>query len=164
MRTIGIWAAATVGLYVIQSSLLPLLAYHGLSANLLLLWVVSFAFLKGHRFGVFMGFCAGLLQDLATGTFFGCNTLIYMTAAFVCGKLSNRVFKEDFFLPILFSVFVTAGYYFMFAMFMFLLGYRFQLAALTQYILVPMLFYQLALAYPIHRLAYGLDGYLQKKK
>ena len=163
MKIFGTWAAATAGLYIVQSSLLPLLAYHGLSTNLMLLWSVSFAFLKGHRFGMFMGFCAGLLQDLATGTFFGCNILCYMTLAFFCGKLSDRVFKEDFFLPILASGFAAIVYYFMFAWLMFLLGYRFHLTASIQYTLMPMFFYQLALAYPIHRLAYELDVFLQKK-
>ena len=164
MRTIGIWAAATVALYVIQSSLLPMLSYHGLSTNLMLLWVVSFAFLKGHRFGLFMGFCAGLLQDLATGTFFGCNILSYMILAFICGKLSDRVVKEDFFLPILASVFAAIWHYFIFFVLMFLLGYRFQLMASMQYTLLPMVFYQLALAYPVHRIAYEVNRRLEEKK
>ena len=164
MRSIGIWAAVTALLYVLQTSFLPVLSYHGLSTNLMLLWVVSFAFLKGHRFGMFMGFSAGLLQDLATGTFFGCNILSYMILAFICGKLSDRVFKEDFFLPIMASGFAAIGHYFFFCMLMFLLGYRFQLLASVQYTLVPMVFYQLALAYPVHRIAYEVNRRLEEKK
>ena len=130
----------------------------------MLLWTVSFAFLKGHRFGMFMGFCAGLLQDLATGTFFGCNILSYMTLALICGKLSERVFKEDFFLPILASGFAAVWHYAFLSLLMFLLGYRFHLTTSVQYTLLPMIFYQLALAYPIHRAAYELDKRVQKKK
>ena len=164
MRDIGIWGAVTIVLYVLQSSLLPVLSYHGLSTNLMLLWVVSFSFLKGHRFGMFMGFCTGLLQDLATGTFFGCNVLVYMIVALVCGKLSDRVFKEDFFLPILASGFAAIAHYFILFVLMYLLGYRMQLIASMHYTLMPMLFYQLALAYPVHRIAYGVDKRLQEKK
>lgn len=156
MKKFGIWSAATVGLYVLQSSLLPWLSYHGLSTNLMLLWVVSFSFLKGHPMGVFMGFCAGLLQDLATGTFFGCNILSCMLLGYVCGRLSEGVFKEDFLLPILASTVASVTHYFIMFALMFLLGYRLNLSDSVHYTLVPMMFYQLALAYPVHRLAYGL--------
>lgn len=156
MRNFGVWAAATVGLYVLQSSLLPWLSYHGLSTNLMLLWVVSVAFLKGHPTGVFMGFCAGLLQDLAAGTFFGCNILSCMLLGYVCGRLSGRVFKEDFFLPIMASPMAAVIHYFIMFALMFLLGYRLNLSNSVHYTLIPMIFYQLAFAYPVHRLAYSL--------
>ncbi len=163
MKKMGMWAVATVGLYVLQSSLLPWLSYHGLSTNLMLLWVVSFAFLSGKRLGIFMGFSAGLLQDLASGTFFGCNVLIFMLLGYVCGKLSNRVFEEDFMLPIFTSAVAAVVHFFIMAALMFLLGYRLQLSASVQYTLVPMIFYQLALAYPVHRLAYELYKRIQKE-
>ena len=163
MKNFGIWSVATAGLYVLQSSLLPWLSYHGLSTNLMLLWVVSFAFLKGHPMGVFMGFCAGLLQDLATGTFLGCNILSCMLLGYVCGRLSVHVFKEDFLLPILSSTIASVIHYFIMFSLMLLLGYRLNLSDSVHYTLVPMMFYQLALAYPVHRLAYGLYRYTKKE-
>ncbi|MBR6906698.1 MAG: rod shape-determining protein MreD [Selenomonadaceae bacterium] len=164
MKKIGIWAAFAAGLYVFQSSLFPLLAYHGISVNLLLLLTVSFAFLHGCRFGVLMGFCAGLLQDLGTGTFLGCSVLSYMVIGWVCGKLSDRVFKEEFFLPIMASVFATAGNYFILVTLMLLLGYRFHLATNMQDVLLPMFVYQLVFAYPVHKAVYELDQRLGENK
>ena len=71
MKTVGAWALYMVVLYVVQSSLLPLAAWHEISADLLLVAVVSVSFFLGSQGGVMFGFCAGLLQDLATGTFSG---------------------------------------------------------------------------------------------
>ncbi len=164
MKEFRFWAAVTVALYVLQTSLLSLLAYHGVSANLLLLWIVSFALLKGYRIGVFMGFCGGLLQDLSTGTFFGCNTFSYMVLAFLCGKLTDRVFREDNFPPVFFSTVASIGHYCLMAMIMYLLGYRFQLSASIRYTLIPTVLYQLILAWPVYRFAYSMDEYFQKNK
>jgi rod shape-determining protein MreD len=76
---------------------MPFISIHGISADLLLLFVVSVSFQKGSRNGSLVGFLSGLLQDLATGTFFGINIFIKMIVGYVCGRFSKQVFKEQFF-------------------------------------------------------------------
>lgn len=164
MNKIGKWTVFAAGLFVLQTSLLPLMAYHGVTADLLLLVTVSFAFLQGVRQGAFMGFCTGLMQDLATGTFFGVNTLSRTIMGLLFGQFSDRVFKEQFFLPVLASIAATILNYFILALLMVLLGYRFNLESHVQQMLVPMLIYQLAFAYPVHYLTYRLDKHLEEKK
>ena len=163
MKRFSLWAAFVAGLYVMQSSILPLLAYHGISANLLLLLTVSFAFLRGARYGVLMGFCAGLLQDLATGTFFGVDVFSYMSIGFVCGKFSDQVFKDQVFLPLLASIMATVANYFLLLLFMLLLGYRFQVAFHIQEVLLPMLCWQFLFAYPVHKATLEMDKYIKER-
>ena len=157
MKDIAKWAIFVVLLYVIQISFLPLISFHGVSADLLLLLTVSFGFLRGAKLGLFMGFFVGLLQDLASGTFFGVNVLIRMIIGFVSGQLSDRVFKEQFFLPVFASLAAVAANYFLTALFIFLLGYRFDILAHIGYTFVPMICWQLLLAYPIHVLTYWVN-------
>ena len=163
MKNAGVTALAVVILYALQTSLLPLIAYHGVTADLLLLFVTSTAFLKGARVGALSGFALGLLQDLASGTFLGMNAFTRLVLGFCVGKFSDQVFKEQFFLPVVASLVVTTVNYFILALLMLLLGYRFNLMAHLQYTLLPMLAYQLAFAYPVHRLAYELDKRYRKK-
>ena len=99
-RKFLVWFVFVLILYVIQSSLLPFISIHGISADLLLLFVVSLSFQKGRRNGALIGFLSGLLQDLATGTFFGINVFIKMIVGYVCGRFSRQVYKEQFFLVI----------------------------------------------------------------
>ncbi|MBQ7496333.1 MAG: rod shape-determining protein MreD [Selenomonas sp.] len=164
MKKIGKWAAFAAALFVLQTSILPLMAYHGITADLMLLLTVSFAFLRGAKQGAFMGFSVGLMQDLATGTYFGVNTLARTLMGLLFGQFSDRVFKEQFFLPVLASMAVTILNYFILALLMVLLGYRFNLESHMQQMLVPMLLYQLAFAYPVHYLTYRLDKRLEEKK
>lgn len=164
MKKIGKWAALAAALFVLQTSLLPLMAYHGVTADLMLLLTVSVAFLRGTRQGAFMGFGAGLMQDLASGTFFGVNTFSRTLLGLIFGKFADRVFKEQFFLPVLASIGATILNYFILALLMVLLGYRFNLESHVQQMLMPMLLYQLAFAYPVHYLAYRMDKHLDEKK
>ena len=87
MKKYGAWALFTVVLYVLQSSILPLIAWHEISADLLLVAVVSVSILRGSQEGVTFGFFAGLLQDLATGTFFGVD--IFSKSSFFCRCLPS---------------------------------------------------------------------------
>lgn len=164
MKIIGKWAALAAALFVLQTSFMTRLAYHGVTVDFMLLLTVSFAFLRGSRQGAFMGFMVGLMQDLATGTYFGVNTLTRALIGLLFGKFSDRVFKEQFFLPVLASVGVTILNYFILALIMVLLGYRFNLETHMQQMLLPMLVYQLAFAYPVHYLVYRVDKRLSEQK
>ena len=164
MKKFGKWAASVIFLYVLQSSILPLLAFHGVSPNLMLLLVVSFAFLRGPYYGVLMGFCVGLMQDLATGTFFGIDVFSYMLISFICGKFSGQVFKDQLFLPVFASIVAAILHYFTLAAFMFLLGYHFNLMMHAQNTLLPMMCYQFVMAYPIHKLVCWMDRYIRDGK
>ncbi len=150
-------AAFVIALYVLQASFFPLMAYHGISPNFMLLLTVSFAFLRGMEQGTLMGVLAGLLTDLATGTFFGIHAFTYLLMGNLCGRFANRVYKDQFFWPVFASLGVTALNYFILALLMVLLGYRFNPISNVQVTLLPMLIYQLAFAYPVHYLTYKLD-------
>ena len=150
-------AAFVIALYVLQTSFFPLMAYHGISPNFMLLLTVSFAFLRRMEQGTFMGFLTGLLTDLATGTFFGIHAFTYLLMGNLCGRFANRVYKDQFFWPVFASLGVTALNYFILALLMVLLGYRFNPISNVQVTLLPMLIYQLAFAYPVHYLTYKLD-------
>ena len=164
MKTFAKWAILILGLYVLQTSLLPLISYNGISPNLMLLLTVSVAFLRGHRYGVFMGFIAGLLQDLTSGSYFGCDIFSYMLIGLLCGKFSDQIFKDQFILPVLSSFFTSAMHYFIIVMFIYLLGYQLDLQRNLQYTLIPLLCWQFAFAYPVHKLVFAFDKHVKVKR
>lgn len=152
----------TAFFYVLQTSLLPFFAYNGVSTNFMLLLTVSTAFILGARKGVFMGFAAGLLQDLTTGSFFGCSIFSYMLIGLVCGKFATHVFKEQFFMPVFTSIFATVFHYAVMMMFMFMLGYRINIKAGIEPMLLPMLIYQFIFAYPVHKIVFNFDKRIKR--
>lgn len=163
MKFVLIWGAVLVTAYVLQTSFLPLLNFNGIGMDLLLLVVVSFSLLKGQRFGVLLGFMAGLLQDLASGTFFGMNTLSKMMIGYIFGLASQQVFKEKFFLPVIGAAMATGINYLVLALLMLLLGYRFNPLYNFENVLLPMLIYNMVAAFPIHLVVCWLCQKMKEK-
>jgi len=64
MRVLGATVALTVAL-VLQVSVFPHFAWHGIVPNLVLLVVVGAALVRGAEFAMVLGFIAGVLLDLA---------------------------------------------------------------------------------------------------
>ena len=146
-----------LGLFVLQLSFLPLIAIYGIVPDLLLLATVSFAFLRGSVWGGFIGFALGLLEDLSVGSFFGLHAFTLTLIGLFFGRFSDRVFKEQFFLPITASVAATFAKYLISAVIVYLLGYHFNPFLHMGRVLLILLLFQLIFAYPIHWATFHLD-------
>ena len=162
MKMIISWALIILLAYTAQTSLLTFIDFHGVSVNLMLLLVVSVAYIHGWKSGVGIGFATGILQDLTTGSFFGCATFTYMTIGLLFGKFATRVFKEQFFFPVM-SAPVAAVIYFAFmTALIYLLGYKIDLITSTQKILLPLVCYQLVFAWFIHKIVFDFDKFAKR--
>ena len=157
MKVFAFLAVIILAMYSAQTSLLTYLDYNGVSANLMLLVVVSTAFLRGHYFAVAMGFCTGLLQDSTSGDFFGCATFAYMTVGLIFGKFSERVVKDEFLLPVVSAPLAAAIYFFITTGFIHLLGYPIDIVKAIKDTLIPLIFYQIIFSLIVHKIAYEFD-------
>lgn len=144
-------------LFTLQFSFLPLIAVYGVVPDLLLLATVSYAFLRGSAWGGFVGFLLGLMQDLSVGSFFGLHAFTLTLIGLFFGRFSDRVFKEQFFLPITASVAATFANYVVSAVIVYLLGYHFNPLLHMGRVLFILLLFQLIFAYPIHWATFHLD-------
>ena len=158
------WLLTAVVLYAVQSSFLTRIVWNGISAELLLLFIVSFSFLYGNRHGVWMGFCVGLLEDLTTGTFLGLNTFSKMILGYVSGSFSKKVFKEQLFLPVLAVGMASLLQYFLFIIILLLLGYSLDPVEYNKRCLLPVLLMNMIWALPVNYLVRKVHTYLQKEK
>ncbi|EKU71493.1 rod shape-determining protein MreD [Selenomonas sp. F0473] len=151
-------------LFILQFSFLPLIAVYGVIPDLLLLVTVSYAFLRGSKLGGLVGFALGLLQDLSVGSFFGLHAFTLTLIGLFFGRFSDRVFKEQFFLPITASVAATFAQYVISAVIVYLLGYRFNPFLHMGRVLILLLIFQLIFAYPIHWATFHLDKRVSEPK
>ena len=157
------WAFLIVLMYAAQTSLLPYIGYDGISANLMLLLTVSTAFLHGYRHGVLMGLVTGFLQDVTTGSYFGCTIFSYMLIGWLFGKFSDRIFKEQLLFPILSAPVAATMHFAIMAVLIYLIGYQIDLMYGVQNILQPMIFYQIAFSWIVHKITYDFDKFLNRR-
>lgn len=163
MKYCLIWGLVLAGGYILQTAFLPLINFYGIGVDVLLLLTVSFGLLNGQRLGGLLGFMAGLLQDLASGTFLGMNTLSKMLIGYLFGLASQRVFKEKFFLPIMSAIVATFLNYFILAVLMLLLGYRFNFLQQLQMVFLPTVIYNSVAAFPVHLFVCWLCDKMKEK-
>ena len=164
MNTYRYFIVFFVVLFVLQFSFLPLIFIYGVVPDLLLLATVSYAFLRGSAWGGFVGFALGLMQDLSMGAFFGLHAFTLTLIGLFFGRFSDRVFKEQIFLPISASVAATIVKYTISAVIVYLLGYHFNPFLHIGRVLFLLLLFQLIFAYPIHWATFQLDQHIRDSK
>ena len=86
--------------YLLQVTLLKTIAIGNISPNLLLILTASFGLMRGKKEGLWIGFGAGLLSDIFSGTLYGLNALIYMYTGYIAGVFSDSFYHEDIKIPI----------------------------------------------------------------
>lgn len=95
-----------VTVLVLQSTLANRIAISGVRPDLLVAFVVYFAWMRGPVTGVACGFTVGLLQDLDAPGPLGLNALSKTVVAFLVAKAGFRVHRSN--LGVRFVFFLTA--------------------------------------------------------
>ncbi|MGE5576945.1 MAG: rod shape-determining protein MreD [Syntrophothermus sp.] len=86
---------------ILQATVLPHLQIFGIKPDLVSLVVVAFALFRGRYQGAAVGISGGLLIDLLRGDFLGLAALSKGTTGFLLGTMEERVFNDDFIVPII---------------------------------------------------------------
>lgn len=90
--------------------------YVGIKPNLLLIFVILYAFFNGCYKGGIIGFIAGLVQDFSTGTFIGFYALIGLGIGLLVGLTNSRIYKENIFIATIIIFIGTIFYEFIVAL------------------------------------------------
>jgi len=151
MKNNLILGALLAFLLILQSTVLTLLNYKGAHADVLLLLVVSGGLLKGKSYGASLGFAAGLLQDLSSGTFFGMNTLAKILIGYSFGLMEKSVSKDYVLIPFAGAAVGTTLHCLFTAAIVFLLGYSFSPSNFLLYKMLPVILQNMLLIYPIYK-------------
>jgi rod shape-determining protein MreD len=101
--TVGALAAA----FVLQVMLAPHMALFGVVPNLLLLVVITLAFVEGPSAGAIAGFGGGLMLDLLGTAPVGAWALVLAVTGYTSGMLQENLFAEGWLAPV--TVAVIAG-------------------------------------------------------
>lgn len=158
MRTM-LWLSVIILSIIIQTTFLPLIAIQGVYPDMLLVIVVSYSLLSGKEKGVGMGFFAGLLQDLASGSVFGTVTLSKLATGYIFGLAERKVFKEHVFLPVAATAVATVLNSMMMFLLLFMLGIKVNILPTVMNSVLPLALYNLMIAIPIHHAVYRLTTF-----
>lgn len=149
---------------IFQSTFIDLISLNGITPNITLIIVVSYAFICGDFTGAVVGFTAGLLQDIFFGQVIGLNSLIYMSTALLTYHLSKTLYSDTFFTPVIITGIASLIYNFMYyVIFILFQGYT-NIGYFLIRIIIPEIIYSCLISIFIYKLIYNIISYFEKRK
>lgn len=150
--------------FVLQSTLLPHFAIMEVTPDTALVFIVSYAILRGDIEGAVFGFFAGLVQDALSGMFIGLFALLGFLTGYVCGKPFRDFFKDNYFLP--FFVVVLASLVHQFAVYVssIMIFGHLDFWSYFRTIILPKTIYTASLSIPLYALLHFINSRLEKRE
>ena len=138
--------------FIMQSTVLQFLQIFGVTINLVLVVLVVISLQTNEVTGAGLGFILGFLTDILYSQFFGVNILLFFCIGYLAGRISEDVYKFDYFTNLYFVLFGTLFYhiFFYFIHYFLKIGSEAILITLTPILIEVVL--NLIILYPIFRL------------
>jgi len=132
--------------------------------NLLLILVVSTAYMRGKTTGMTVGFFSGLLIDIAYGNLIGLYALLMMIIGYVAG-FANKVYsRDDYTLPLLFIAVADFVYQFLYYIMEFLIRGRLDFPYYLRKIIFPEIIYTVAVSVILYKLLHMINHSLDRNE
>lgn len=109
-RKILLYGVSIYIVVLLQATLVDYIKIFSIKPNLLLVFTVSIALLRGNVEGAIIGFFTGLSQDMLTGKFLGFYSLLGMYLGAIIGSVNKRLYRENY-VVIIFFTFVSTIIY-----------------------------------------------------
>jgi len=95
---------------LLQSTVFDYIKIFNVKPNLIIVFVVSVALLRGNVEGAIIGFVTGLCQDMISGKLLGLYSLLGLYLGLIIGSVNKRLYRENFFVIIFFAFISTVVY------------------------------------------------------
>jgi rod shape-determining protein MreD len=139
-------------------------ALAGIMPNLLLILVVSTAYMRGRMSGLMLGLFSGLLVDFMYGSYIiGLYALLYLLIGYFIG-FTNKVYSnDDYTLPIIIIAVSDFIYGFFYYVFEFLLRGRLNFLYYFRRMILPEIIYTVAVSIFLYKLLHMINNHMNQK-
>lgn len=150
--------------FLIQTAMYRYFSLAEIMPNLLLILVVSTAYMRGRMNGLVLGLCSGLLVDLMYGSYvIGLTALLYMMIGYFIGFTHKYYTNDDYTLPIAIIAVGDLIYSFFYYVFEYLLRGRLNIFFYLRRIVLPEIIYTVAVSILLYKLLHILNNRLERK-
>lgn len=149
--------------FVLQSAMFHYIRLAGVMPDLLLILVVSTAYMRGRLPGLLVGFFSGLLVDLMFGSIVGLYALLYLLIGYFVGFTNKIYSNDDFTLPLLFTGVCDLVYKFFYYVFEFLLRGKLSFPYYFKRFIIPEVIYTIAVSILLYKLLHMVNNRLDRK-
>jgi rod shape-determining protein MreD len=132
--------------------------------NLLLILVVSNAYMRGRMTGMVVGFFSGLLIDILFGSVIGLYAMLLLLIGYIAGFTNKIYSRDDFTLPLIFIGLANFIYQFLYYVFEFLLRGKLDFLYYLRTLILPEIIYTVAVAVLIYKLLHMINHSLDRSE
>ncbi len=164
MKRLIVYLLEIIILFVIQSAAFHYFKLANIMPNLLLILVISTAYMRGRLSGMLVGFFSGIIIDLMFGSYIiGLYALLYLLIGYLMG-FTHRVYSnDDYTLPIVLIGIGDLIYGFFYYVFEFLLRGRLNFLYYLRRFILPEIIYTIAASVLLYKLLHMINNRLERK-
>lgn len=148
--------------FVLQSSLYQFVSLARVMPNLLLILVVSNAYMRGRMTGMVLGFFSGLLIDILFGNVIGLYAMLMLLIGYLVGFAHKIYSRDDFTLPLIFIALADLAYQISYYVLEFLLRGKLDFMYYFRILILPEVIYTLAVATIVYKLLHMINHALER--
>ncbi|MDD4111848.1 MAG: rod shape-determining protein MreD [Herbinix sp.] len=164
MKRVIIYFIEIIICFVLQSSLFQFISLARVMPNLLIILVVSNAYMRGKMTGMSVGFFSGLLLDILFGNVIGLYAMLLLIIGYIAG-FANRIYsRDDFTLPLIFIAIANFVYQFLYYIFEFLLRGKLDFLFYFRTLILPEVIYTVAAAIFLYKLLQLINHALDRNE
>lgn len=159
---IAIYGVCLFCIVLFQTTILSFMSFNGVKPNILVVFVVSVALLRGSTEGAVIGVISGLIQDIMTGKIMGFYALLGLYLGICIGSVNKRLYRENFLVIIIFTFIATLVYEFLVFFFgIFAYNGSNAIYAISN-IIIPEIIYNIVVSIFIYTITIKLNDKLQE--
>lgn len=162
MKRLLIYIIEILICFLIQSSMFHYIALANVMPNLLLILIVSTAYMRGRTSGLLLGFFCGLLVDISFGNVIGLYAIFYMVIGYLNGYTNKFYSSDDYTLPIILVAISNFMYGFFYYVIEFLLRNRLNFLYYLRRIILTEMIYTVAVSIVLYKLLHIINKRLDR--
>lgn len=164
MKRLIVYIIEIILCFLIQSAMFHYISLASIMPNLLLILVVSTAYMRGRIPGMMIGLFSGLLVDLMYGSYIiGLYALMYLLIGYFIGFLNRFYSNDDYTFPIIIVAISDFIYGFFYYIFEFLLRGRLNFLYYLRRFIFPEIIYTVAVSVFLYKLLHMINNRLEHK-
>jgi len=150
--------------YLLQTTLYRFVSLANIMPNILLILIVSVAYMRGRMTGLTIGLFAGLLVDLLYSSYVvGIRALLFMLVGYVIGYTHKYYSDDDYTLPIIIIAISDLFYNFFYYVIEYLLRGRMNFFFYLRRIVFPEIIYTVAVSILLYKLLHIINNHMDRK-
>jgi rod shape-determining protein MreD len=139
MKTrIPVYTACILIIITVQSTLADYIMINNVKPNLLIVFIISIALLRGNIEGGIVGLITGLVQDILFGKIMGFYAVLGLYLGVIIGSFNKRLYRDNHLVVIFFTFVSTIAYEFFIYFFNILMPLALSSQKITLEILKPL--------------------------